>query len=140
MLSQTRIDQTFRYAIKAMILALFLGTVFAVIITCLHAFLYAKALIFGSGNIKQLVEILLDGFVLIELLRSFAEYLTHNRICLPLLVETGIVFALREMSTTLYEHHPGFGVMAGYALLIPALLLSRRLASTPKITEDLGSL
>lgn len=129
MISQARIDRLFRLSIKGFIWILFLGTGFAILVTSFHAFIYAKNLLLAKGNVKQLVEILLDGFVLIELLRSFAEYLSHNRIRLPLLIETGIVFALREMATTLYEHHPGFGVMAGYALLIPALLFSRKLAS-----------
>lgn len=81
-----------------------------------------------EANTRKLVENILDGFVLIELLRSFGDYLASHRIQVSLLLETALVFVLREMASGLYSGHDHLGSMLGYSLLIPALLVARKIA------------
>jgi uncharacterized membrane protein (DUF373 family) len=82
----------------------------------------------GHDSTRELVEGILDGFVLIELLRSFADYLSSHKMHLFLLLETALVFVLREISSGLYAHSVSLPAMLGYAVLILALVLARSLS------------
>lgn len=111
-------------------LLLLLGTGVALLFVLLHVGDYGLALLKHGreSSTKGLVESILDGFVLIELLRSFGDYLSSHRIHISLLLETVLVFVLREMASSLYLGHTGFGTMLGYSVLIPVLLVSRLIA------------
>lgn len=90
----------------------------------------------GHEFIRDMVESVLDGFVLLELLRSFADYLQSRRLHISLLLETALVFVLREMSTTLYSGHYTLGTMSGYAILVSALIFSWHFARKDDSDED----
>jgi uncharacterized membrane protein (DUF373 family) len=53
---------------------------------------------------RELVIDVLSVFVLIELFRTFTEYLEHHRVRLRVLAEVGIAFILREVFIGLYDH------------------------------------
>lgn len=80
-----------------------------------------------EAAVRGIINGILDSFVLVELLRSFLDYLVNHRVHRSLLIETALVFVLREMAAGLYQGEDGLAAMLGYALLIPALAVSWRL-------------
>jgi len=77
---------------------------------------------------RQLVIDVLSVFVLIELFRTFTEYLEFHRVRLRILAEVGIAFVLREIFIGLYDHHiQPFELIALSVLL--AVLVATRIAA-----------
>lgn len=52
----------------------------------------------------DIVTHVLTLFVLLELVRSIADYFTSNRLRMTFIVDAGIVFVLREVMIGLFEH------------------------------------
>ena len=78
--------------------------------------------------ISSLVSDVLSVFVLIELFRTFTDYLEYHRIRLRVLAEVAIVFILRELFIGLYAHRLGpLDLLATAALL--AVLVAARVAA-----------
>ncbi|MEL5848459.1 MAG: phosphate-starvation-inducible PsiE family protein [Candidatus Igneacidithiobacillus chanchocoensis] len=78
--------------------------------------------------ISSLVADVLSVFVLIELFRTFTDYLEYHRIRLRVLAEVAIVFILRELFIGLYAHRLGpLDLLATAALL--AVLIAARIAA-----------
>lgn len=57
-----------------------------------------------DGIDRKLVIDVLSVFVLIELFRTFTDYLEFRRVRLRVLAEVGIAFVLREVFIGLYDH------------------------------------
>jgi len=80
------------------------------------------------GIDRELVIDVLSVFVLIELFRTFTDYLEFHRVRLRVLAEVGIAFILREIFIGLYDHSMyGTEILALTALL--AVLVTARIAA-----------
>ncbi|MHB8354813.1 MAG: phosphate-starvation-inducible PsiE family protein [Burkholderiales bacterium] len=78
--------------------------------------------------IQTLVISILSVFVLIELFRTFTDYLEFHRIRLRVLTEVAIVFILRDIFIGLYSHALTWQDLIALAVLL-AVLVSARTAS-----------
>ena len=77
---------------------------------------------------RDLVIDVLSVFVLIELFRTFTDYLEFHRIRLRVLAEVGIAFVLREIFIGLYDRSmawPEILALAGFL----AVLVTARIAA-----------
>lgn len=93
---------------------------------------------------RQLVIDVLSVFVLIELFRTFTDYLEYRRVRLMVLAEVGIAFVLREIFIGLYNHSMQWTNILAFSLLL-AVLVAARIASIKfhgddKITEHQAGL
>ncbi|MBW8067719.1 MAG: hypothetical protein GJU73_09780, partial [Ferrovum sp.] len=77
---------------------------------------------------QTLVESILSVFVLIELFRSFTDYLEFHRLRLRVISEVAIVFVLRDVFIGLYSHSLEWRDILALSLLI-AVLVGTRVAS-----------
>ena len=77
---------------------------------------------------QQLVIDVLSVFVLIELFRTFTDYLEFHRVRLRILAEVGIAFVLREIFIGLYDHHLQPSDMLALSALL-AVLVGTRIAA-----------
>ncbi len=89
----------------------------------------------GTG-IRTLVSDVLSVFVLIELFRTFTDYLEFHRIRLRVLSEVAIVFILRELFIGLYANRIGpldlLATAAILAVLVAARIAAVRFAPKPE--------
>jgi uncharacterized membrane protein (DUF373 family) len=81
-----------------------------------------------EAAIQGLVADVLSVFVLIELFRTFTDYLEFHRIRLRVLSEVAIVFVLRELFIGLYAHRLGPMDLIATAVLL-AVLVGARVAA-----------
>jgi uncharacterized membrane protein (DUF373 family) len=86
----------------------------------------AHGVIYASD--RELVIDVLSVFVLIELFRTFTDYLEFHRVRLRVLSEVGIAFILREIFIGLYDHTFDWQQLLALAALL-AVLVSARIAS-----------
>lgn len=86
----------------------------------------AHGVIYASD--RELVIDVLSVFVLIELFRTFTDYLEFHRVRLRVLSEVGIAFILREIFIGLYDHTVDWPQILALAALL-AVLVSARIAS-----------
>ena len=97
----------------------------------------AHGVIYASD--RELVIDVLSVFVLIELFRTFTDYLEFHRVRLRVLSEVGIAFILREIFIGLYDHTVDWPQILALAALL-AVLVSARIASvqfpTPNESGD----
>ena len=77
---------------------------------------------------RQLVIDVLSVFVLIELFRTFTDYLEFRRVRLMVLAEVGIAFVLREIFIGLYNHSMKSTNIMAFSVLL-AVLIAARIAS-----------
>jgi uncharacterized membrane protein (DUF373 family) len=77
---------------------------------------------------RELVIDVLSVFVLIELFRTFLDYLEFHRVRLRVLTEVGIAFILREVFIGLYDRAMGWTEILALSLLL-AVLASTRIAA-----------
>jgi uncharacterized membrane protein (DUF373 family) len=75
--------------------------------------------------IQTLVESILSVFVLIELFRSFTDYLEFHRLRLRVISEVAIVFVLRDVFIGLYSHSLEWRDILALSLLIDVLVGTR---------------
>jgi uncharacterized membrane protein (DUF373 family) len=78
---------------------------------------------------RDLVIDVLSVFVLIELFRTFTDYLEFHRIRLRVLAEVGIAFVLREIFIGLYNHNMEWSELLALTALL-AVLFAGRITST----------
>jgi uncharacterized membrane protein (DUF373 family) len=78
---------------------------------------------------RDLVIDVLSVFVLIELFRTFTDYLEFQRIRLRVLAEVGIAFVLREIFIGLYNHSIAWSEILALTALL-AVLFAGRISST----------
>ena len=81
-----------------------------------------------DGIDRQLVIDVLSVFVLIELFRTFTDYLEFRRVRLRVLAEVGIAFVLREIFIGLYDHSMNWTEILAFSVLL-AVLVSARIAA-----------
>ena len=74
---------------------------------------------------RQLVVDVLSVFVLIELFRTFTDYLEFHRVRMTVLAEVGIAFILREIFIGLYDHAIGPTEILAFAALLAVLVAAR---------------
>lgn len=81
-----------------------------------------------DGIDRELVIDVLSVFVLIELFRTFTDYLEYHRVRLRVLAEVGIAFILREIFIGLYDHSISSNEILALSVLL-AVLVTARVAS-----------
>ena len=74
---------------------------------------------------RDLVIDVLSVFVLIELFRTFTDYLEFHRIRLRVLAEVGIAFVLREIFIGLYNHNIEWPQLLALTALLAVLFAGR---------------
>jgi uncharacterized membrane protein (DUF373 family) len=74
---------------------------------------------------RDLVIDVLSVFVLIELFRTFTDYLEFQRIRLRVLAEVGIAFVLREIFIGLYNHSIEWAEILALTALLSVLVAAR---------------
>ncbi len=79
---------------------------------------------------RQLVIDVLSVFVLIELFRTFTDYLEYHRVRLRILAEVGIAFVLREIFIGLYDHELHSDELLPLSVLLAVLVATRIAAVT----------
>ncbi|MGA9665817.1 MAG: phosphate-starvation-inducible PsiE family protein [Gallionella sp.] len=124
--------------VTALIFVMLLTLMGAVVGLILDFFAAANALRSGvSNNLaigtidsidRELVIDVLSVFVLIELFRTFTDYLEFHRVRLRVLAEVGIAFVLREIFIGLYGHSMQWTEILALAVLL-AILVSARIAA-----------
>ncbi len=77
---------------------------------------------------RELVIDVLSVFVLIELFRTFTDYLEFHRVRLRVLAEVGIAFVLREIFIGLYGRSIDWTEILALSVLL-AVLVSARIAA-----------
>jgi uncharacterized membrane protein (DUF373 family) len=77
-----------------------------------------------SGYLEIIYDVL-TLFVIIELLRSLAEYFTSKRLRMTFIADAAIVFVLREVMIKLFERKIDPGQLYGMSALIVALTILR---------------
>jgi uncharacterized membrane protein (DUF373 family) len=89
-------------------------------------------------DLSHTVTDILTFLVMIELFRSFIEYLKVKRIRLHSMIDPAIIFIIRELIVMLYSHTPLMGsTLLGFAVLLLALGTVRTLAVVFSPKEDL---
>jgi uncharacterized membrane protein (DUF373 family) len=84
---------------------------------------------------RDLVIDVLSVFVLIELFRTFTDYLEFQRIRLRVLAEVGIAFVLRDVFIGLYNHSMEWPTILALTALL-AVLIAARLTSVMDTSAD----
>jgi uncharacterized membrane protein (DUF373 family) len=74
---------------------------------------------------RELVIDVLSVFVLIELFRTFTDYLEFHRVRLRVLAEVGIAFILREIFIGLYDHSMNWTEILALTALLAVLVTAR---------------
>jgi len=74
---------------------------------------------------RELVIDVLSVFVLIELFRTFTDYLEFHRVRLRVLAEVGIAFILREIFIGLYDRGISWLDILALAILLAVLVAAR---------------
>ena len=87
---------------------------------------------------RELVIDVLSVFVLIELFRTFTDYLEFRRVRLRVLSEVGIAFVLREVFIGLYDHSMNWTEIITLSVLL-AVLVAARTAAVQFHPQDSGS-
>lgn len=80
---------------------------------------------FVDGIDRELVIDVLSVFVLIELFRTFTDYLEYRRVRLRVLAEVGIAFILREIFIGLYDHSINSNEILALSVLLAVLVTAR---------------
>jgi len=78
-----------------------------------------------DGLDRELVIDVLSVFVLIELFRTFTDFLEFHRVRLRVLSEVGIAFVLREIFIGLYDHQMNWLDIMALAVLLAVLITAR---------------
>ena len=97
---------------------------------------------FRTVDLSHTVSDILTFLVMIELFRSFIEYLKVKRIRLHSMIDPAIIFIIRELIVMLYSHAPLVAeTLTGFAILLFALGLVRTMAVvfSPKEERKVGN-
>jgi uncharacterized membrane protein (DUF373 family) len=90
-----------------------------------------------DGLDRELVIDVLSVFVLIELFRTFTDYLEYHRVRLRVLSEVGIAFILREVFIGLYDKSIVWQQILALSVLL-AVLVAARIAAVHFDTREPG--
>jgi uncharacterized membrane protein (DUF373 family) len=74
---------------------------------------------------RELVIDVLSVFVLIELFRTFTDYLEFHRVRLRVLAEVGVAFILREIFIGLYDRSMNWTEILALSVLLAVLVTAR---------------
>jgi uncharacterized membrane protein (DUF373 family) len=74
---------------------------------------------------REMVIDVLSVAVLIELFRTFTDYLQFHRVRMRVLAEVGVAFVLREIFIGLYDHSIGPAEILALASLLAVLVVAR---------------
>ncbi len=74
---------------------------------------------------RELVIDVLSVFVLIELFRTFTDYLQFHHVRLRVLAEVGIAFIMREIFIGLYDHSMNWTEILALSTLLAVLVTAR---------------
>ncbi len=85
---------------------------------------------------RDLVIDVLSVFVLIELFRTFTDYLEFQRIRIRVLAEVGIAFVLRDIFIGLYNHSIGWAEILSLTALLAVLVAARVTSAMCKIDAE----
>jgi uncharacterized membrane protein (DUF373 family) len=77
------------------------------------------------GIDRELVIDVLSVFVLIELFRTFTDYLEFHRVRLRVLAEVGFAFILRDIFIGLYDHSINWTAILALSVLLAVLVAAR---------------
>jgi uncharacterized membrane protein (DUF373 family) len=89
-------------------------------------------------DLSHTVTDILTFLVMIELFRSFIEYLKVKRIRLHSMIDPAIIFIIRELIVMLYSHTPLVGgTLIGFAVLLLSLGTVRTMAVIFSPKEDI---
>jgi uncharacterized membrane protein (DUF373 family) len=92
-------------------------------------------------DLSHTVSDILTFLVMIELFRSFIDYLKVKRIRLHSMIDPAIIFIIRELIVMLYSHTPLVGsTLMGFAVLLLALGMVRTMAVVFSPQEDVAPL
>jgi len=103
--------------------ALDLGTAATALRTGVSTHSLAHGVIYALD--RELVIDVLSVFVLIELFRTFTDYLEFHRVRLRVLAEVGIAFILREIFVGLYDREMNWPELLALAALLAVLVAAR---------------
>jgi uncharacterized membrane protein (DUF373 family) len=90
-----------------------------------------------DGIDRELVIDVLSVFVLIELFRTFTEYLEFHRVRLRVLAEVGVAFILREIFIGLYDRSMDWRQILALSALL-AVLVTARIAAVQFQPRDMS--
>jgi uncharacterized membrane protein (DUF373 family) len=85
--------------------------------------------------LRDLVIDVLSVFVLIELFRTFTDYLEFQRIRVRILSEVGIAFVLRDIFIGLYNHSLDWTLILAMTGLLAVLVAARLTAAMAKSND-----
>ncbi|KGO34766.1 MAG: phosphate-starvation-inducible PsiE family protein [Desulfoprunum sp.] len=124
--------EVFDRAVDAIINVLIIYIIFLLIAGLLKV-LYPLNLLFEDYfrtiDMSRTVSDILTFLVMIELFRSFIEYLKVKRIRLHSMIDPAIIFIIRELIVMLYSHASmAAETLIGFAILLFALGLVRTMA------------
>lgn len=85
---------------------------------------------------RELVIDVLSVFVLIELFRTFTDYLEFHRVRLRVLSEVGIAFILREVFIGLYDNRIAYPQILALAAMLAVLVTARVAAVQFDVRDD----
>ncbi|NJB69370.1 uncharacterized membrane protein (DUF373 family) [Desulfobaculum xiamenense] len=118
-------------------LSFILNVVIAYIIVVLNVGLIRTLLgmkrLFGEGDLRSayneaIIEIL-TFLVIIELFKGFVEYFKNQRISLTIMIDSALVFVIRELLVSLYtQGHTEWHLLASFGILVLCLGIVRTLA------------
>ncbi len=89
-----------------------------------------------NAFLNTMITSILSLLVVIELFKGFIEYYEINRFRLHSLIDSGIIFVLRELFLQLFEGKIYKGSFLGFAAIFISLALARTLAI--KISPEKG--
>ena len=92
-----------------------------------------------DGLDRELVIDVLSVFVLIELFRTFTDYLEFQRVRLRVLSEVGIAFILREIFIGLYDNRIQWPEILALSALLAVLVTARIAAIHFEVKESSSS-
>jgi uncharacterized membrane protein (DUF373 family) len=106
----------------------------------LHSGVSTHSLAIGivDGIDRELVIDVLSVFVLIELFRTFTDYIEFHRVRLRVLAEVGIAFILREIFIGLYSHTIQWTDIIALSILLAVLVGARVAALKCQFSEDVS--
>jgi len=115
------------------VLQVFFATV--LIISILYAL---KNLYMSFPNLKDMLKTAVaDGlyiFILIELIRSISYYFKYRRVKLTIIIDTAIIFILRELMIGLFQHKLDgyFLISMAFSLLLIMIMRVMAIKFSPK--------
>ncbi len=81
-----------------------------------------------ASGFHHLITNILSIFIIVELLRSILDYFEIHRLRLTFIIDSALVFILREIMISIYEHQMGAFEMISMGLVFLIIGIIRTLA------------